>query len=148
MTLSENALYTVDGWRVFFEHLKPGGLITFSRWYFNANKYETYRLFAVAWAMLLSEGVADPGSHMALIHTDQVATLLTSRTPFSEQDLNALREKVRDKQFAFLYLPGEPAATEELRGIVAARTLDDLNPGGTIRPDRLLSGVRLGSLLF
>ena len=29
MTLSENALYTVDGWKVFYEHLKAGGVITF-----------------------------------------------------------------------------------------------------------------------
>src|ERR1039457_5097382 len=54
MTLSENALYTVDGWRVFFSHLKPGGVITFSRWSYAG---ETNRLFAVAKAMLLTAGV-------------------------------------------------------------------------------------------
>src|SRR5260370_36610325 len=33
MTLSANALYTVDDWRGFYDHLKPGGVITFSRWF-------------------------------------------------------------------------------------------------------------------
>src|SRR5271156_700879 len=31
MTLSENSLYTVDAWRIFYQHLNPGGIITFTR---------------------------------------------------------------------------------------------------------------------
>ena len=49
MTLSENSLYTVDAWRVFYDHLKPGGVITFSRWYDGPQDNQTYRLFSVAW---------------------------------------------------------------------------------------------------
>ncbi|MGH9793144.1 MAG: spermidine synthase, partial [Candidatus Acidiferrales bacterium] len=60
MTLTENALYTVEGWQIFYRHLKPGGLISFSRWQDTA---QTPRLFSVAWAMLLAEGVADPSPH-------------------------------------------------------------------------------------
>ena len=56
MSLSENSLYTVEGWRVFYEHLQAGGIITFSRWYQDPRKSQTYRLFAVAYATLLSEG--------------------------------------------------------------------------------------------
>ncbi|MGC2402919.1 MAG: hypothetical protein WA510_24230, partial [Acidobacteriaceae bacterium] len=47
MTLSENALYTVDGWKVFYEHLKPGGVITFSRWFTDSARPETFRLYSV-----------------------------------------------------------------------------------------------------
>ena len=68
MTLSENALYTVDGWRVFYDHLKPGGVITFSRWSSGA---ETNRLFAVAKAMLLSEGVSHPETPPGRHHLGQ-----------------------------------------------------------------------------
>src|SRR5205085_1805726 len=90
MSLSENALYTVDGWRVFYDHLKPGGIITFSRWYSDDLSTETYRLFAVANAMLLSEGVKDPGQHLALIRSGQVATLLASNRPFTPEDLKRI----------------------------------------------------------
>jgi len=84
MTLVENSLYTVDGWRVFYEHLRPGGIITFSRWDFGDQGAQTHRLFAVAWAMLLTEGITDPASHMILVSTkpNRVATLLTSNQPF------------------------------------------------------------------
>ena len=127
MTLSENALYTVDGWRVFYEHLKPGGLITFSRWYRpGTNTSETFRLFSVAWAMLLSEGVADPSTHLALIRSGTVSTLLASSLSFSSADLRKLRDIVADMQFEILYLAPAPPEIPELRMISAARSLPDL----------------------
>ena len=91
MTLSENALYTVDGWRVFFDHLKPGGIITFSRWFSGNETNETYRLFSVAQAMLLSEGITNPGDHLALIKSGMVATLLASNQPFTDRDISKLK---------------------------------------------------------
>src|SRR5258708_14393035 len=42
MTLSWNALYTRDGLHVFFDHLKPGGVITFSRWFSGSMTNQTY----------------------------------------------------------------------------------------------------------
>ena len=127
MTLSENALYTVDGWRVFYEHLKPGGLITFSRWYKpGIDTSETFRLFSVAWATLLSEGVADPSTHLALIRSGPVVTLLASSMPFSPADLGKLRSIAGDMQFELMYLAPETPAIPELRMISAARSLADL----------------------
>lgn len=126
MTLSENALYTVDGWRIFFDHLKPGGIITFSRW-FSANKtYETYRLFSVAQAMLLSEGVTNPGDHLALIKSGQVATLLASNEPFTDRDISKLKAILEEMDFTPIVMPGENTAVPELRNISAARTLEEL----------------------
>jgi hypothetical protein len=54
MTLSENALYTVEGWQIFYSHLKPGGLITFTRWNVPEQRTQTTRLFSLGWATLLS----------------------------------------------------------------------------------------------
>jgi predicted membrane-bound spermidine synthase len=123
MTLSENALYTVDGWRVFYNHLKPGGVITFSRWSSGA---ETYRLFAVAKAMLLAEGVASPERHLAAITSGNIVTLLASNLPFSESDLRKLREIMNQMEFQPLYLPGEGTGVPELRNILAARDLKQM----------------------
>ncbi len=126
LTLSENALYTVDGWRVFYRSLKPGGIITFSRWFFGPEKGQTYRLFSVAKAMLLAEGVAHPEQNLALIASDRVATLLASNQPLSNADLSKLRAISDDLAFTRLYLPGEQAAAPELRRILAARNLAEL----------------------
>jgi hypothetical protein len=126
MTLTENSLYTVDGWRIFYDHLKPGGVINFSRWYFEPRQVQTYRLFAVAYAMLLSEGVADPASHLALIRAEQVATLLVSNEPFSASDIESLKRISAEMGFTPLYLPGEASAVPELTRIVGARSLEEM----------------------
>jgi hypothetical protein len=116
----------VDGWRVFYRSLKPGGIITFSRWFFGPEKGQTYRLFSVAKAMLLSEGVAHPEQDLALIASDRVATLLASNQPLSDADLGKLRAISDDLAFTRLFLPGEQAAAPELRRILAARNLSEL----------------------
>jgi hypothetical protein len=126
MTLSENALYTVDGWRVFFDHLKPGGIITFSRWFSESKTNETYRLFSVAQAMLLSEGVTNPGDHLALIKSGEVATLLASNQPFTDRDISKLKAICSEMAFTPIVMPGEKTNVPELRNISAARTLKEL----------------------
>src|ERR1017187_1287179 len=123
MTLSENALYTVDGWRVFFSHLKPGGVITFSRWSYAG---ETNRLFAVAKAMLLTEGVPNPERHMAAIASGYIVTLLVSNRPFPESDLKRLREITDEMEFKPLFLPGEGTHVPELCNILAANNLSEM----------------------
>jgi hypothetical protein len=126
MTLVENSLYTVDAWRVFYRHLRPGGFVTFSRWDFGPEAAQTYRLFAVAWATLLSEGVNDPSRNLILLGTNRVATLLTSNQPFSEQDLSRVREIADKMDFRLLYMPGVVPDSPELREITSARSLQAL----------------------
>ncbi|MBV9771377.1 MAG: hypothetical protein JOZ32_17535 [Bryobacterales bacterium] len=127
MTLSENALYTVDGWRIFYEHLKPGGIITFSRWYGYSEVGQTYRLFAVAWATLLEEGVQDPARYLAVIRSGQIATLLVSNRPFTSSDLATIKSVSSRMQFEPLYLPGEPVQVKELAAITKCRSAADLD---------------------
>ena len=89
-SLSENGLYTVEGWRVFFKHLTPTGLFTVSRWYSPSNVDETGRMVSVAVAALLSEGISDPQAHLYLAATDNLATLIVSRAPFGAAELASL----------------------------------------------------------
>jgi hypothetical protein len=126
LTLSENALYTVDAWRVFYSHLKSGGLITFSRWDAGSASFQTYRLFALAWATLLSEGVANPGAHIALVGSGRVATILVSNRPLSEQDLHQIRELADQMKFNLMFLPGQEPVIPELRTVASSRTLQAL----------------------
>lgn len=126
MTLSENALYTVDGWRVFYSRLKPEGIVTFSRWYSGSEKDQTYRLFAVAKAMLLSEGVTDPERHLVLVGSGDIATLLAGRDSFGGSDLRKLRGICDEMGFKPVFWPGETPEAAELRAIVRARSLNEL----------------------
>ena len=58
LTLTENRLYTVEAWDDFYRALKPGGLLSVSRWY-DPDKYrgEFYRLVAIAASALQRKGV-------------------------------------------------------------------------------------------
>lgn len=126
ISLSENSLYTVEGWRVFYHHLNPAGLISFTRYYSGPERSQTFRLFSLAWATLLSEGVKNPGENMALLGSGTVATLLLSNQPLSPLDLQKLRSIARNMSFSVLYLPGEPISVPELRTIAASKSLPEL----------------------
>jgi SAM-dependent methyltransferase len=133
LTLSENSLYTVDAWQIFDRHLRPGGLITFSRWYGGGESAQTYRLFSVAWAMLLKEGVTDPSRNIALVESEdpswdkiRVATILVSNQPLTPEDLRKIQSVADEMEFKVLFLPGQETAVPELRTIAAARTIEDL----------------------
>ncbi len=126
MALTENSLYTLDGWRVFYDHLKPGGVIAFSRWNHKPDFHESTRLFSLAYATLLSEGVQDPKSHLAMLGQLDLATLLTSNQPFSPQDLEKIKTTARDLDLQILYLPGENLAMPQLEPVLQAHSLQDL----------------------
>ena len=126
MALTENSLYSLDGWRVFYDHLRPGGVIAFSRWNHKPDFHETTRLFSLAYATLISEGVKDPETHLAMIRQDELATLLTSNEPFTSQDLEKIRTTAEDLNYQLLYLPGEPLGMEQLKPVLQAHTLADL----------------------
>ena len=58
LTLTENRLYTVEAWDDFYRALKPGGLLSVSRWYDpNGHRGEFYRLVAIAASALQRTGV-------------------------------------------------------------------------------------------
>jgi len=126
MTLSENALYTVDGWKIFYEHLKPGGVITFSRWFADAERMQTFRLYSVARATLMAEGVKNPEAQLALVKSDGVATLLATNRPFSQRDIQKLKSIIGDMAFTPVVMPGEPILVPELKRIVATRSLEEM----------------------
>jgi SAM-dependent methyltransferase len=121
MALTENSLYTVEAWAVFYRRLKPGGLITFSRWNRGGEAYQTRRLFALGMAALLEAGVPRPAEHLAFLSSGGVATLLVSNAPLSASDLARLRLIAAERRYEWLYLPGSGALDPVLTTIAAAR---------------------------
>jgi hypothetical protein len=119
-SLSENGLYTVQGWRHFMASLAPSGVFTVSRWYAPDNVDETGRLVSLAKATLLDMGVADPAQHLVLASYANLSTLIVGRAPFSAEDLATLRDAANRLGFSILISPGQPAASEALRQIMQA----------------------------
>ncbi|MGB7010057.1 MAG: hypothetical protein WBD97_06575, partial [Pseudolabrys sp.] len=125
-SLSENGLYTVEGFRVFFRHLTPTGVFTVSRWYSPTNIGEAGRMVSVAVAALRSESIGDPQAHLYLAVTDNLATLIVSRAPFSTADLATLTATVNSLRFTAIMHPGTPPASSVMAAILEARTPETL----------------------
>lgn len=106
LALTENSLYTTEAWQMFIRHLKPGGILTFSRWYHRPVPTEVYRLSTLAAAALRAAGVADPRKHMIIAsfipdRADRpgVATMLVSSQPFSSEDLQKIEIVCQELKF-------------------------------------------------
>jgi len=112
--LTENALYTLEGWSLFLERLRPGGILSVSRFYSEDFPGETYRMAALASAALTRQGVTDTRKHIAIVQRPGgeswggpygVATLLLSRDELSPQDLDELERRVGELNFRMLLSP-------------------------------------------
>lgn len=117
LVLTENALYTVEGWKIFFNHLNPQGVLTISRSYVQKDPREVYRLTSLAFASLKASGVENPRNHIFLVKSklgstgktqgvpDGVATMIVSKDAFTENELKILEETTQKLQFDILLSP-------------------------------------------
>jgi len=95
--LTENSLYTVEAWGQCFDHLKPNGVLTFSRWYYKDLPGEMYRVTALASKALEEQGIQNPRDHILIFRSflryqgenlpNGVGTILVSKEPFSTEDI-------------------------------------------------------------
>lgn len=144
--LSENALYTVEAWQIFLDHLTPTGLLSVSRWYYRDRPGEMYRLTALASASLLGRGLTRPRDHLAIVRhrirseageaPDGIGTLLLSPVPLTREELATLDAVAGRLRFEVVLSPAvapEPtfaalASGEDLDAFVAAFPLDIAPP--------------------
>ena len=104
-SLSENGLYTREAWNIFLNRLTPDGIFTVSRWYVVKSPGETARMLALAMETLFERGVKEPIKHIILLQNEQVATLLLSRSPFSDKDIDIAQEQAAMRGFNMLVTP-------------------------------------------
>lgn len=153
-TLTENGLYTLEGWRIFVGHLAPRGVFTVSRWYAPGDVNETGRMISLAVAALLDQGITEPRKHLFLASNLNLATLVLSREPLTGEESQALQATAAKYKYNVLLSPGRQPATQVLaditasqdqRGLEAATAgyLFDLSPPGDNRPF-FFNQLRLG----
>lgn len=113
--LTENSLYTVEAWKIFLEHLTPNGVLTVSRWYYRDRPSEVYRLTSLASSTLMQLGIQNPRKHIVIVRRmqhwtaadepDGIGTILVSKEPFSDKDLDTIEETTRKMQFDIVLSP-------------------------------------------
>lgn len=105
-SLSENGLYTVEGWQIFLRRLTPTGIFTVSRWYKPDSPGETARMLALAMETLWSLGVEHPRQHIMMLQNLSIATILVTPTPFTPQDVLTMQKEAVKRGFNMLLAPG------------------------------------------
>jgi SAM-dependent methyltransferase len=107
-SLTENNLYTLEGFRSCLDRLKPEGLLEFSSWYLpSATGYPRYslRLFCLAWSALAARGIEKPENHLFFFESRRFAVLLVKKNPFQARDIATLSNLCIEKQYACLFRP-------------------------------------------
>lgn len=112
--LSENNLYTVEAFREYFDHLKPDGMISVTRWEFRQPR-EALRVVSQAMAALARLGVRDSAQHFLIVagaslDEDGVpVTVMAKRSPFTaEEEAAARRHLAAYPKMVVLYSPSAP----------------------------------------
>jgi hypothetical protein len=126
-SLSENGLYTLEGWRAFLGTLNDDGVLTVSRWYNPGDVNEAGRMIALATAATLDSGVPDARPYIFVAHAQNIATLVLSKRPFTASQLAVLHAEVSRLGFGVLLAPDQPADSQLLAAMVASKDIASLN---------------------
>jgi SAM-dependent methyltransferase len=127
MTLSENGLYTIEAWGVFLDALKPGGILSVSRWHYPDDASETSRMVALGAAALLERGVANPADCLALVNYYGLSTLLVSNSPLSQEDIQGIERFADEFGFTLVAASGWEKTEPLIGGIARSRSLEELH---------------------
>jgi spermidine synthase len=108
LTLTENRLYTVEAWDDFYRALKPGGLLSVSRWFDpKGHRVEFYRLVAIAASALQRKGVpaAELSDHVVAVNVDNIVTVMTRPDAFTNAQWQDARTRLEAQGFKILLGP-------------------------------------------
>ena len=108
LTLTENRLYTVEAWGDFYRALKPGGLLSVSRWYDPDRHHdEYYRLIAIAAKALESQGVpaTELARHVIALNVGNIVTVITRPDAFTDAQWKGARERLEAQGFKIILGP-------------------------------------------
>jgi spermidine synthase len=109
LTLTENRLYTVDAWGDFYRALKPGGLLSVSRWFgLDAYRGEFHRLIAIAVKALERQGVpaTDLARHVIALNVGSIVTVITRPDAFTDAQWTGARGRLEAQGFKVILGPG------------------------------------------
>ncbi len=125
--LSENGLYTVEAWTIFMNDLTENGVFTVSRWSADIMD-DTGRTLSVAMAALFNQGVTNVRDHIVMINSADIATIIISKSPFTDEQLAALEKTSREKEYKIILMPNKYEPPEGiLKRLIVAKNIDDLN---------------------
>lgn len=123
--LAENNLYTVEAFTTYFDRLTDDGVLSVSRWYISGAASETLRLVNLTAESLHRRGIEDTRGHIVVVSSNRIATVLASKRPFTDAELQEIGRAVNDMAFIGLWIPGSPPADARLASILSPSTREN-----------------------
>lgn len=111
--LTENALYTLENWKLMIDRLKPDGILTVTRFY-RSKPSEIYRLISISTTALLEKGIANPRDHLVLLKVNQIerekdrsgtGVIMLCKRPFNKTELNTIDSICNEMKFEKVLTP-------------------------------------------
>ncbi len=124
--LSENGLYTTEAWTIFMNDLSENGVFTVSRWSASIMD-DTGRSLSVAMAALFNQGITDARKHIVLANSFNIATLILSKSPFTDEQLAALEKTAEEKAYDLVLMPNKPVPEGLIGELISAKTVEELH---------------------
>jgi hypothetical protein len=110
--LTENALYTLEAFDDYLDHITDRGIVTITRWHTGATG-ETARLLILAAAALEDHGVATGRARAHMIYAvsrqNGLGTMILKRTPIAPDELARVEAACRTAGFDLEVSPTSPA---------------------------------------
>lgn len=103
--MNETYLYTVESIQDFYSKLSSGGILSISRWV-NIPPKNCIKMMNICISALRNEGIENIEDHIIFIRSIQSATLLISKTPFSNSQIQNTRKFCNDRLFDIIYHKG------------------------------------------
>jgi hypothetical protein len=129
--LTENGLYTMEGWKIFLDHLSEDGILTMSRWYTEGYFVESIRLLVLARAALEKRGIKNPQKHIIMVRNTRpphpemqaLATILVSKSEFTPGQVEKLTSWAAASGLKMLVTP-QAIHAGELKQVLESEDLE------------------------
>lgn len=103
-SLSENSLYTVEAFQDYIHALRPGGMISFTRFFFSPPR-QALRLVSIFLEAAEREGVEHPEKCILVGMYESLATLVFKAEPFTREEIQQFKADLTDLGFKLVYSP-------------------------------------------
>ncbi len=139
-SLSENSLYTVEAFENYIRALKPGGIFSFTRFYFEPPQ-QALRLISLYLEAAKRMGISEPDKCILVAYYESLATIIFKAEPFTAQEIAKFKGDVADLGFYIVYTPTD-RVNSYFRSLIESTNRDafyaqypfDLRPNTDERP--------------
>ena len=103
--IAEEYRFTLEAFREYLAHLEEDGYLSLNLYIVPPPRTEL-RLFASAVAALEELGIRDAGRHLAIVRSWGSIVMVVKRSPFTAEEVKAIRRFAEERWFDPVYLPG------------------------------------------